>query len=194
MYETTEEKKRNVLLYGVPGIPSLLLPHGSTFYDVRRILWVRAPHLPNFYFVLGGVIVKDEFVQIQWSTGQLVLHVQFCGELKGGSDTGSGGRDDRSKRLYRTSRRKRPLSDTSDEEVSDGSEPDLLSDIESTSGSDSSWDLEREKTRKKKMVQAARNKRKRRGGDRTDKDIAVQDERNLRKRKGGDRTDTTSER
>ena len=45
MYETTEEKKRNVLLYGVPGIPSLLLPHGSTFYDVRRILWVRAPHL-----------------------------------------------------------------------------------------------------------------------------------------------------
>ena len=82
MYETTEEKKRNVLLYGVPGIPSLLLPHGSTFYDVRRILWVRAPHLPNFYFVLGGVIVKDEFVQIQWSTGLLVLHVQFCGELK----------------------------------------------------------------------------------------------------------------
>ena len=188
MYEATE-KKRNVLLYGVPGIPSLLLPNGSTFYDVRRILWVRAPHLPNFYFVLGGVIVKDEFVQIEWSTGQLVLHVQFCGELKGGSDTGSGGRDDRSKRIYRTSRRKRPLSDTSDEEVSDGSEPDLLSDIESTSGSDSSWDPEREKKRKKQMVQAARNKRKRRGGDRTDKDIAVQDERNLRKRKGGDRTD-----
>ena len=39
------------------------------------------------------------------------------------------------------------------------------------------------------MLQAARDKRKRRGGDRTDKDIAVQDERNLRKRKGGDRTD-----
>ena len=173
MYETTEEKKRNVLLYGVPGIPSLLLPHGSTFYDVRRILWVRAPRLPNFYFVLGGVIVKDEFVQIEWSGRQLVLHVQFCGELKGGSDTGSGGRDDRSKRIYRTSRRKRPLSDTSDEEVSDGSEPDLLSDIESTSGSDSSWDLEREKKRKKQMVQAARNKRRRKGGDRTDKDIAI---------------------
>ena len=31
--------------------------------------------------------------------------------------------------------------------------------------------------------------RKRKGGDRTDKDIAVQDERNLRKRKGGNRTD-----
>ena len=125
MYETTEEKKRNVLLYGVPGIPSLLLPHGSTFCDIRKILWVRAPYLPNFYFVLGGVIVKDEFVQIDWSREQLVLHVQFCGELKGDSDTGSGGRDDRSKRIYRTSRRKRLLSETSDEEVSDDSEPDL---------------------------------------------------------------------
>ena len=128
---------RNVLLYGVPGIPSLLLPHGSTFYDIRKILYVRAPHLPNFYFVLRGVIVKDEFVQIDWSRGQLVLDVLFCGELKGGSDTGNGGRDDRSERYYRTSRRKRLLSDTSDNEVSDGSEPDLLSDIESTSGSDS---------------------------------------------------------
>ena len=189
MYETTEEKERNVLLYGVPGIPSLLLPHGSTFCDIRKILWVRAPYLPNFYFVLGGVIVKDEFVQIHWSQGQFVLDVQFCGELKGGSDTGSGGRDNRSKRIYRSSRRKRPLSDESDEEVSGGSEPDLLSDIESTNGSDSSWDLEREKKRKKQMVQAARNKRRRKGGDRTDKDIAVQDERNLRRRKGGDRTD-----
>ena len=149
MYETTEEKKRNVLLYGVPGIPSLLLPHGSTFCDIRKILWVRAPYLPNFYFVLGGVIVKDEFVQIDWSRGQLVLHVQFCGELKGGSDTGSGGRDERSKRITRKSRRKRILSDTSDEEVSDGSESDLVSDIESTSASDSSWDLEREKKRRK---------------------------------------------
>ena len=64
MYETIEERMGNVLLYGVPGIPSLLLPHGSTFYDVRRLLWVRAPRLPNFYFVLGGVIVKDEFDQI----------------------------------------------------------------------------------------------------------------------------------
>ena len=64
MYETTEEKKRNVLLYGVPGIPSLLLPHGSTFYDVRKILGVRAPHL-----LLEGVINKDEIVQIDWSRG-----------------------------------------------------------------------------------------------------------------------------
>ena len=181
MYETIEERMGNVLLYGVPGIPSLLLPHGSTFYDVRRLLWVRAPRLPNFYFVLGGVIVKDEFVQIDWSRGQLVLHVQFCGELKGGSDTGSGGRDDRSERIYRTSRRKRPLSDTSDEEVSDGSEPDLVSDIESTSGSDSSWDLERERKRRKEMVQAARNLRERKGGDRTYNDIAVQKARDKRK-------------
>ena len=129
MYETKEERMGNVLLYGVPGIPSLLLPHGSTFCDVRKILWDRAPHLPDFYFVLRGVIVKDEFVQMNWSRGQLVLDVLFCGELKGGSDTGSGGRDDRSKRIYRASRRKRPLSDTSDEEVSDVSEPDLLADI-----------------------------------------------------------------
>ena len=129
---------RNVLLYGVPGIPSLLLPHRSTFCDIRKLLWVRAPYLPNFYFVHGGVIVKDEFVQIGSSRGQLVIDVHFCGELKGGSDTGSGGRDGKSERFYRTSRRKRLLSDTSDEEVSDGSEPDLLSDIESTSGSDSS--------------------------------------------------------
>ena len=148
MYDTTEEKMRNVLLYGVPGIPSLLLPHGSTFCDIRQILWVRAPYLPNFYFLLGGVIVKDEFVQLDWSRGHLVLDVQFYGELKGGSDTGNGGSDDKSERFYRTSRRKRPLSDTSDEEVSDGSEPDLLSDIDSTSGSDSSWDLEKEQKRR----------------------------------------------
>ena len=165
VYDTTEEKMRNVLLYGVPGIPSLLLPHGSTFCDIREILWVRAPYLPNFYFVLGGVIVKDEFVQLDWSRGHLVLDVQFYGELKGGSD--------KSERFHRTSRRKRPLSDTSDEEVSDGSEPDLLSDIDSTSDSDSSWDLEKEQKRRKQKLQAARDLRKRKGGDRTEMDIAI---------------------
>ena len=161
MYETKVERMRNVLLYGVPGIPSLLLPHRSTFCDIRKLLWVRAPYLPNFYFVLGGVIVKDEFVQMNWSRGQLVLNVLFCGELKGGSGTGSAGRDDLSGRNSRTSRLKRLLSDTSDEEVSNGSEPDLLSDIESTSDSDSSWDLERDRKRRKQMLQAARDLRKR---------------------------------
>ena len=78
---------------------------------------------------------------------------------------------------------------TSDEEVSDGRKPDLISEIESTSGSDSSWDLERERKPRKAMAQAARDLRKRKGGDRTDKDIAVQQARDKRKRKGGNRTD-----
>ena len=77
-----------------------------TFFDIRKILQDRAPYLPNFYFICGGAVVKDEFVQIDQTHGHVVLNVSFCGEMRGGSDTGGVGRDDNSDRFHRRGQRK----------------------------------------------------------------------------------------
>ena len=77
-----------------------------TFFDIRKILQDRAPYLPNFYFICGGAVVKDEFVQIDQTHGHVVLNVSFCGEMRGGSDTGGVGRDDISDRFLGPRQRK----------------------------------------------------------------------------------------
>ena len=148
----------------------------SSYCDIRKIIRGRAPHLPNFYFVHGGVIIKDEYADIAWVRGHLVLNVNFCGEVRGGSDKGAAEGGDKERPV---------LEDTSDEDVFDDTEIGLVSDTESAADSDSTWDLEREKKQYRKKV----DQRRRKGGARTEHEKVVQERRNLRKRKGAQRTE-----
>ena len=146
LYEPSEENKKNVILYGVPGIPSLRVLAKSSYCDIRKIIRGRAPHLPNFYFVHGGVIIKDEYADIAWVRGHLVLNVNFCGEVRGGSEKGAAEGGDKERPV---------LEDTSDEDVFDDTEIGLVSDTESAADSDSTWDLEREKKHYRKKSKSA---------------------------------------
>ena len=119
----------------------------SSYCDIRKIIRGRAPHLPDFYFVLGGVIIKDEYAGITWVRGHLVLNVAFCGEVIGGSEKGAAQGGDK----------ERPVrEDTSDEDVFDATEIGLVSDTESVTDSDSTWDLEKEKKQYRKKVNQQR--------------------------------------
>ena len=82
----------------------------SSYCDIRKTIRGRAPRLPNFYFVRGGVIIKDEYAEIDCGKGHLVLNVNFCGEVRGGSKKGSSGESDKELSLRE---------DASDEDVFD---------------------------------------------------------------------------
>ena len=82
----------------------------SSYCDIRKTIRGRALRLPNFYFVRGGVIIKDELAEIDWRGGHLVLHVHFCGEVRGGFKKGASGESEKELSLSEN---------TSDEDVFD---------------------------------------------------------------------------
>ena len=42
---------RNVILYGVPGLPSLSLPESATYSEIRSMIVRELPSFSEFYFV-----------------------------------------------------------------------------------------------------------------------------------------------
>ena len=89
LFESTNEDIRTVVLYGVPGLPSLTLPVSSTYADVRSTIVRTAPSFNEFYFVAYGRMITIEDTVIDWGCGHLVLNVHSCRDLPGGSMRGS---------------------------------------------------------------------------------------------------------
>ena len=85
VFEKSEESVRNVILYGVPGLPGVSISENETYSTIRKEILQLAPNLPSFYFVHRGVIIKKEDVEVKWGGGHVVLNVHFRGVLKGGT-------------------------------------------------------------------------------------------------------------
>ena len=86
MFETTDEQLRTVILYGVPGLPSVSLSITATYAEIRALIVRRAPNFRNFYFVAHGRIIQIEDTVIDWGSGHLVLNVHTSRDLPGGSE------------------------------------------------------------------------------------------------------------
>ena len=76
---------RNVILYGVPGLPSLSLPESATYSEIRSMIVREVPNFSEFYFVANGKVIKIEDNVIDWGFGHLVLNVHTSRDLPGGS-------------------------------------------------------------------------------------------------------------
>ena len=85
LLEKSEESLRNVILYGVAGLPGVSISESGTYCTIRKEILQFAPNLPSFYFVHRGVIIKKEDVGVEWGGGHVVLNVHFRGVLKGGT-------------------------------------------------------------------------------------------------------------
>ena len=85
LFEKSEGSVRTVILYGVPGLPSISISPEETYSTIRKEILEFAPSLSNFYFVHRGVIIKDEDVRINWGSGHEVINVHSRGDLKGGA-------------------------------------------------------------------------------------------------------------
>ena len=94
LFEKSEESIINVILYGVPGLPSVSISQEGSYSTVRKEILKSAPNLSNFYFVLRGLIIKDEDIMINRGRGHVVINVQTRDDLKGGAkkDRKKGGR------------------------------------------------------------------------------------------------------
>ena len=89
MLETTDEDIKTVILYGVPGLPSVSLSVTATYADIRAMILQRAPCIRDFYFVARGRIICIEDTVIDWGSGHLVLNVHTLRGLPGGSKQSS---------------------------------------------------------------------------------------------------------
>ena len=85
LFESSNEGIRTVILYGVPGLPSLTVSVSATYAEIRSIILRVAPSFSEFYFVARGRIITIEDTVIDWGSGHLVLDVRSCGDLPGGS-------------------------------------------------------------------------------------------------------------
>ena len=185
VFESINEDIRTVILYGVPGLPSLTLPVSSTYADIRSTIVRIAPSFNEFYFVAHGRMITIEDTVIEWGSGHLVLNVHSCRDLPGGSMGGSS--DDQRKGRRRSKRinlQELLRSDSSVDEDLDDTISVGISDSDSYEDSESSWNLEKEKKRDQKRRDARKNK----GGDRTVRQVSSQNIRNARTNEGGDRT------
>ena len=148
MFVTTDENIKTVILYGVPGLPSLSMPVTATYAEIRAMILQRASHIRDFYFVARGRIVYIEDTVIDRGSEHLVLNVHTSRDLPGGSMRGSSGNERKDRNLNMLSDFQRFLiSDASGDEESDVSISFWESDIESSQDSDSSWDLQKKKER-----------------------------------------------
>ena len=89
LFESTNEDIRTVILYGVPGLPSVSLSLNATYAELRSKIRRRAPKLDEFYFVAHGRIIKIEDTVVDWRNGHLILNVHTCRDLPGGGIQGS---------------------------------------------------------------------------------------------------------
>ena len=171
LFESTNEDSRTVILYGVPGLPSLTLSASATYAEVRSIIFRRAPRYSEFYFVAHGRIITIEDTIVDWGCGHLVLNVHSCRDLPGGSMRGSSD-DERKgrKRSKRINLQELLRSDSSIDEDFDDTTSVGISESDYYQDSDSSWDLEKEK----KRAQKRRDSKKNRGTKRTAHQLAVQ--------------------
>ena len=60
LFETTDKDIKTVILYGVPGLPSISLSVTATYTAIRAIIAQRARNLRNFYFVACDRIIQIE--------------------------------------------------------------------------------------------------------------------------------------
>ena len=130
LFENNNEDIKTVILYGVPGLPSVSLSDSATYADIRAMIVQRAPNLRDFYFVAHGRIIHIENTVIDWGSGHLVLNVHTTKDLPGGSMPGSSD----SERSYRN---RNKLSDLQRLLLSDASGDEDLDDSISHGGSDS---------------------------------------------------------
>ena len=144
LFERADEDMRSVILYGVPGLPSVSVSVTATYAEIRSMIVQMAPKLGEFYFVARGRIIKIEDTLIDWGSGHLVLNVHTCGDLLGGSMQGSSD-DERRVRKHkkRFDLQRLLLSDASDEEHSDDLGSLGFSGSESFQDNDSSCDSEK---------------------------------------------------
>ena len=185
LFESTNEDIRTVVLYGVPGLPSLTLPISSTYTDVRSTIVRTAPSFNEFYFVAYGRMITIEDTVIEWGSGHLVLNVHSCRDLPGGSMRSSSDEERKGRRRSKRINLQELLrSDSSVDEDLDDTISVGFSESDYYQDSDSSWNLEQEKKRDQKR----RDARKNRGGDRTVRQVSSQNIRNARTNEGGDRT------
>ena len=84
LFERADEDIRTVILYGVPGLPSVSVSVSATYSEIRFMIVQRAPNFRDFYFVARGRIIHIEDTLIDWGSGHLVLNVHTCGDLLGG--------------------------------------------------------------------------------------------------------------
>ena len=89
LFESTNEDIKTVILYGVPGLPSVSLSVTATYAEIRAMILQRAPHIEDLYFVARGRIIYIEDTVINWGSGHLVLNVHTSRDLPGGSMPGS---------------------------------------------------------------------------------------------------------
>ena len=146
LFEKTNEDIRTVILYGVPGLPSLTLSVSATYAEIRSTILRTAPSFSEFFFVAKGRIITIEDTVIDWGSGHLVLNVHSCRDLPGGSMRGSSD-DERKgrKRSKRINLQELLRSDSSIDEDFDDTTSVGISESDYYQDSDSSWDLEKEK-------------------------------------------------
>ena len=130
LFENNNEDIKTVILYGVPGLPSVSLSDSATYADIRAMIVQRAPNLRDFYFVAHGRIIHIENTVIDWGSGHLVLNVHTTKDLPGGSMPGSSDSE-------RSDRNRNKLSDLQQLLLSDASGDEDLDDSISHGGSDS---------------------------------------------------------
>ena len=159
LFETADEELKTVILYGVPGLPSVSPTVTATYAEIRAMIVRRAPNLRNFYFVAHGRIIQIEDTVIDWGSGHLVLNVHTTRDLPGGSERGSSDNESKDQNRNNLSDFQRLLvSDASGDEDFDGSISLGVSESESFQDSDSSWDLEKNKQRNRKRRNTKRGK------------------------------------
>ena len=133
LFERADEDTRTVILYGVPGLPSLSVSCSATYAKIRSMIVQIVPTFRDCYFVAHGRIIQIEDTPINWGSGHLVLNVHTCGDLLGGSTLGSSDDERRHRnRKKRVDLQHLLLSDASDEELSDDSESLGFSESESS--------------------------------------------------------------
>ena len=159
VFESTDEDIKTVILYGVPGLPSVSLSVTGTYAEIRAMILQKVPLIRDFYFVARGRIIYVEDTVIDWGSGHLVLTVHTSRDMPGGSMRGSSDNKCNDRNLNKQSDLQRLLlSDASADEDSDGSISFGVSDSESFQDSDSSWDMQKNKQRDKKRRNAKRGK------------------------------------
>ena len=144
VFETTDKDIKTVILYGVPGLPSVTVSVTATYAEIRTMIVKRFPNLRNFYFIAHGRIIHIEETVIDWRSGHLVLNVHTTSDLPGGSMPGSSdsGSSDRTRNKV-SDLQSLLFSDASGEEDSDDSISLGVSDSDSIQDSDSSWELQK---------------------------------------------------
>ena len=122
LFETADEELKTVILYGVPGLPSVSPTVTATYAEIRAMIVRRAPNLRNFYFVAHGRIIQIEDTVIDWGSGHLVLNVHTTRDLPGGSERGCSDNESKDQNRNKISDFQRLLlSDASGDEDFDGS-------------------------------------------------------------------------